>query len=130
MRPGLVGEKEGWWRNSGNLVKWRKSHSAVGKPLQWWRTTFLRPKGAAPLALDLNGMNKGMAWLNGRCIGRYWLIESIKEPAGNVILSVGMGQSTQRYYHVPREWIAGENALVLFEEAGGDPRSAQLCEWR
>ena len=29
-------------------------------------------------------------------------------------------QPTQRYYHLPLEWLRDHNTLVIFEEVGGD----------
>jgi hypothetical protein len=36
-------------------------------------------------------------------------------------------QPTQRYYHLPLEWLRDRNTLVFFEEVGGDPRAVRLC---
>lgn len=41
------------------------------------------------------------------------------------------GQITQRYYHVPREWLqfsgaGGENNIVIFEEIGGNIEEVKL----
>lgn len=36
------------------------------------QTTFYAPGGDDPVALDLAGMGKGKAWVNGQIIGRYW----------------------------------------------------------
>ncbi|MDD5708316.1 MAG: hypothetical protein PHR35_20550, partial [Kiritimatiellae bacterium] len=129
LRSGLVGEPKRWWDESGTAAGWRTGRVGIGRPLTWWRTTFARPRGGAPLALDLAGMNKGLAWVNGRCIGRYWLIAAAAQPSGDTVGCVGAGQPTQRYYHVPREWLTDENTLVLFEEAGGDPCGVRLCAW-
>jgi hypothetical protein len=38
-------------------------------------------------------------------------------------------EPSQRYYHVPTEWLADRNTLVLFEELGGDPAGVRLCRW-
>lgn len=46
--------------------------------LIWWmclcyvRSTFPSPTGTDPVFLDLDGMEKGEVWVNGRSIGRYW----------------------------------------------------------
>lgn len=37
-----------------------------------YQTTFKAPLGTDPVALDLQGMGKGEAWVNGQSIGRYW----------------------------------------------------------
>lgn len=36
------------------------------------------PPGDEPVALDMINMGKGMAWLNGEEIGRYWTREASK----------------------------------------------------
>ena len=42
----------------------------------------------------------------------------------------GRGAPTQRYYHLPADWLQdGPNVLVLFDETGGDPSSIRICEW-
>lgn len=77
-------------------------------------------------------MRKGLAWLNGEQIGRYW---PRKAPTDKCVKSCdyrgkfmpdkcnkGCGEPTQRWYHVPRSWFKPSgNVLVMFEEKGGDP---------
>ncbi|KAL0317452.1 UNVERIFIED_CONTAM: Beta-galactosidase 15 [Sesamum angustifolium] len=36
------------------------------------KTTFKAPLGEEPVAVDLQGLGKGMAWVNGNSLGRYW----------------------------------------------------------
>lgn len=36
------------------------------------QTVFDAPDGDDPIALDMTGMGKGEAWLNGQSLGRYW----------------------------------------------------------
>ncbi|PWA61082.1 beta-galactosidase 10 [Artemisia annua] len=90
------------------------------------------PPGDEPVALDMLHMGKGLAWLNGEQIGRYWPLTA---PTDNCVETCdyrgkfsydkcdkGCGEPTQRWYHVPRSWFKPEgNVLVLFEEKGGDP---------
>lgn len=45
------------------------------------QTVFDTPPGNDPVALNLNSMGKGEAWVNGISIGRYWV--SLKTPKGN-----------------------------------------------
>lgn len=40
------------------------------------QTIVDEPTGDDPIALDMLAMGKGLAWLNGEEIGRYWLKES------------------------------------------------------
>jgi hypothetical protein len=133
MEPGTTGEKSGVTAFSLEANAWRADPGpARGRPLTWWRLSFARPTGAGSLAADLMSMSKGVAWLNGRCIGRYWLASGGKRSehaAHAVSLQVtSPGQPTQRYYHLPLEWLAEENTLVLFEEAGGDAAAIRIIE--
>jgi hypothetical protein len=133
MRPGLVGEHAGLAAGGGILAPWKAAKRGRGRPLTWYRATFPAPKGRAPVALDLGSMGKGLAWVNGRCLGRYWLApigDPRQEWLGWLMTDPGLGEPTQRYYHVPREWLGEANTLVLFEELGGDPAGVRLAEWR
>lgn len=83
--------------------------------------------------LDLTGMTKGVAYVNGFSIGRYWLIvsgalSSCKE--GQCALNFpgpvcyfhkkDCGRPTQHLYHVPTGLLKERgNLVVLFEESGG-----------
>jgi len=37
-----------------------------------WKTTFKAPEGSDPVVVDLKGMGKGYAWVNGENLGRIW----------------------------------------------------------
>lgn len=37
------------------------------------QTYFDAPEGGNPVAVRMTGMNKGMIWINGKGIGRYWM---------------------------------------------------------
>jgi hypothetical protein len=137
MQAGLLGERLGVFGPAGELATWKPlTRASVGKPLQWYRVNFDRPTGAeadAPLAVDLTGMNKGMVYLNGHCLERYWLIPTSVEPAAWMLekcTTLPLGLPTQRYYHLPAQWLQPRNTLTLFEELGGDPASVKLCQWR
>lgn len=131
MQPGLVGEYE--QRFTYGQQTWQGEHwqGAVNQPLRWWRLTFTDLAKNNPLVADLTGMKKGMAWLNGRCIGRYWLVagDPEKQPAWlkGVTQLTEIGQPSQRYYFLPSEWLQENNELVLFEEQGGDPSQVGLA---
>jgi hypothetical protein len=132
MRPGLLGERAGLADGGGGLARWKpvKRLRGPGRPLRWLRATFDRPSGEGPLVLDLRGMSKGLAWVNGRCIGRYWLISGTggRESWLTGWTSFrGKDRPTQWLYHVPREWLRDTNTLVLFDELGGDPTHVALC---
>ncbi|KAK3226688.1 hypothetical protein Dsin_006550 [Dipteronia sinensis] len=112
---------------------WRSEALPTNRPFVWYKTTFPSPLGTDPVVVDLLGLGKGEAWVNGKSIGRYW--PSITAPkdgcpykcdynqsydGGKCVTNCG--KSTQRYYHIPREFLDDrENVLVLFEEFGGTP---------
>lgn len=83
----------------------------------WWRTHFAVSGGTpAGLALDLTGMTKGHATLNGRELCRYFVAtgEGKPVPPGSV-------------QPIPPEWLVdGSNELVVFDEHGGDPSKIKL----
>ncbi|KAK4437634.1 Beta-galactosidase 13 [Sesamum alatum] len=77
---------------------------------------FDAPEGDNPVALKMMSMAKGMVWINGQSIGRYWV--SYLSP---------LGRPTQEEYHVPRSFLKPTNNLiVVFEETGGDPRKIEI----
>ena len=131
MEAGLVGERVRLFDDPGKMMEWNSNaKAAVGKPLKWWKTSFARPKVNDPVVLDLTGMNRGIAWVNGKCIGRYWLIAAqggTPDWIAKFVSGVGQGEPTQRYYHVPPDWIEDDNTVVLFEETGGDPGEISLA---
>ena len=130
MYPRLVGEQQTLFA-SNDATRWQQVEASdVQRPLRWWRTQFARPDataGTTGLVLDMASMTKGLMWLNGHCLGRYWLVTATDEQQKHPLTTIGTGQPTQRYYHVPIEWLADTNSLVLFEEVGGDPAQIQLC---
>lgn len=131
IQPGLLGERGTLYGAGDALAQWDERWTeAVDRPLSWWRITFHHPGEGEALALDLASMKKGLAWLNGRCIGRYWLTPGKGGIAPWFPASMrgqDFGEPSQRYYHLPAEWLQPHNTLVLFEELGGDPSAIALC---
>ncbi|KAI5070604.1 hypothetical protein GOP47_0014947 [Adiantum capillus-veneris] len=121
-------------RNGSNNVDWSISSPPQNRSLIWYKTMFDAPASNSPLALDLETMGKGEAWVNGKSIGRYW--PSCQASGERCSLGCGArekrcysgcGQSSQRWYHVPLAWIKPTgNLLVLLEEMGGDPMGITL----
>jgi hypothetical protein len=116
----------------GAAFEWLPMMIFNENPLRWVRAEFgaLKPD-AAGYALDVGKLYKGLIWLNGQCAGRYWQVPA-SEPApgwqhGFITLS-GAGQPTQRYYHLPKEWLREHNVLVLFEESSAAPEGVRLLE--
>ncbi|KAF2532781.1 hypothetical protein F2Q70_00033641 [Brassica cretica] len=106
---GLEGEKKEVHTEQGSKkVKWVKNGER--KPLTWYKTYFETPEGENTVAIRMNGMGKGLIWVNGIGIGRYWM--SFLSPTG---------QPTQSEYHIPRTFMKKKekNMLVIFEEEPG-----------
>ncbi|KAL5740697.1 hypothetical protein ACOSQ2_029877 [Xanthoceras sorbifolium] len=112
---------------------WHAEALPTNRPFVWYKTTFPSPLGTDPVVVDLLGLGKGEAWVNGKSIGRYWpslyagkdgcpyKCDYNQSYSGSQC-QTNCGQSTQRWYHIPREFLNNrENVLVLFEEFGGTP---------
>ncbi len=126
--PGLSGEHKEWYRGK---EEWAVDNT-VSEPRMpcWWRTRFRHPGEEGPFVLDLKGMSKGLAWVNGHCIGRYWQVPAVGHLANDfVVQSTDQGPTgipTQRYYHVPSSWLGEDNVLVLLEEQGASPNDGSV----
>ncbi|KAH9668623.1 Beta-galactosidase 10 [Citrus sinensis] len=90
-----------------------------------------QPPGDEPIGLDMLKMGKGLAWLNGEEIGRYWPRKSRKSSPHDECVQecdyrgkfnpdkciTGCGEPSQRWYHIPRSWFKpSENILVSLNE--------------
>ncbi|XP_073112752.1 beta-galactosidase 1-like isoform X2 [Elaeis guineensis] len=130
---GLDGEKTKVYLDNPDR-KWYSGMIPTQRPFTWYKTTFETPLGLDPVVVDLLGMGKGAAWVNGNSIGRFWPNYTASADGCNGCdyegeykaeekCQTGCGEPSQRWYHVPRSFLKpGEpNTLVLFEEAGGDP---------
>ncbi|KAI3448782.1 hypothetical protein Pfo_005447 [Paulownia fortunei] len=131
-KVGLHGEDEGLY-NDGHDQGWNTGNAPVNRSFVWYKTTFKSQAGEDPVVLDLLGMDKGNAWVNGHHIGRYWPGYLAAQDGCNSTCDYrgkynpnkcvsNCGQPSQRWYHVPRSFLReGENTLVLMEEFGGNP---------
>ncbi|TPX31599.1 beta-galactosidase [Synchytrium microbalum] len=169
MRPGLRGEQYQFPTNT--TAPWTKplTNSTVipSLPLTWYKLTFpitsfypqITPTLSTNLTtyvLDLASMKRGVAYVNGYNIGRYWsqLATNVTSydtypscvPVGtapvcdytqtysNQVCRVGCGYASQRYYHVPASWLypGGGSTnqsvvnVVLLEEVGGDVSQVRI----
>ncbi|KAK8611769.1 hypothetical protein V6N13_131811 [Hibiscus sabdariffa] len=120
-------------------LKWVSDPVPINRNFTWYKTTFKAPLGNKPVVVDLVGLGKGMAWVNGHSLGRYWPSYIADEQlcktkpcdyrgrySDKKCLSK-CGEPTQRWYHVPRSFLNdGENTLILFEEFGGNPSWVQF----
>ncbi|XP_076901301.1 beta-galactosidase 3-like [Bidens hawaiensis] len=133
-KMGLEGEHLSLYdADASKHVSWTKvSGPPKNQPLTWYKAIVDAPPGDEPIGLDMVHMGKGLAWLNGEQIGRYW---PRKAPSDKCVKACdyrgkfnpdkcnkGCGEASQRWYHVPRSWFKPSgNVLVMFEEKGGDP---------
>jgi len=141
LLPYLQGERQSYVNST--TAQWMTGQN-VFSPLTWYRLSMTTPKPTTSLPswqLDLTGMGKGQAWVNGHHIGRYWLIQATKSTCPEVCdyrgsyngdkCRVGCGEPSLRLYHVPREWLNGvgqPNSFVFLEERGGDPATVTLLQ--
>ncbi|KAJ4812111.1 Beta-galactosidase [Rhynchospora pubera] len=138
-KVGLVGEKKKFQLDL-RPHKWISFILPVNRPFIWYKTTFQAPSGTDPVVIDMAGLGKGEAWVNGNSLGRYWpsYNNTAQGPCGNCdyrgkftedkTCRTGCGEPAQRWYHIPRSFLkSGEpNTLILFEEEGGSPRQIQF----
>ncbi|OVA08315.1 D-galactoside/L-rhamnose binding SUEL lectin domain [Macleaya cordata] len=134
-KVGLNGEDNQFYSDKSphaHSSKWNSDSFVIRRMMTWYKTTFKAPPGEDPVVVDLQGMGKGHAWVNGNSLGRYWpsvIAEEGCDPCdyrgkfqNDRKCMRDCGVPTQRWYHVPRSFLQeGTNTLVLFEEAGGDP---------
>lgn len=134
---GLKGESLNLHSLSGSsLVEWGKA--SQNQPLTWYKALFDAPDGNEPLALDMASMGKGLVWVNGESIGRYWPGYKAQGTCNTCDYrrfhnekncTTNCGEPSQRWYHVPRSWLnPTNNLLVVFEEWGGDPTGISLVK--
>ncbi|XP_018844102.1 beta-galactosidase 15-like [Juglans regia] len=134
-KVGLHGEQQKLHDPSvSHYGKWSQRALPTNEMFVWYKTTFAAPLGSDPVVVDLRGLGKGQAWVNGHSLGRYWPSYLAKEdgcsltscdyrgPYSDKKCMTSCGRSSQRWYHVPRDFLNDdENTLILFEEFGGNP---------
>jgi hypothetical protein len=94
----------------------------------WFQTHFnldhlaREDLNANPILLDALGLNGGHAFINGNDLGLYWLIYGSCQgspPCCCQPIQINCGQPSQRYYHIPSDWLmAKNNLLTVFEDLG------------
>merc|ERR1712190_644638 len=138
-------EREIFTAEGSKSVRWvdyAYSHAAL--PLLWLKAEMDLPvhsikQDAVSYALDLSSMWKGVAYVNGFHIGRYWLVAG--KCSGTCAPPVKNGhcymhwkdcdKPTQTLYHIPTSILKPVgNQVVLFEESSPqqtrDPSSVRL----
>ncbi|XP_039014932.1 beta-galactosidase 13-like [Hibiscus syriacus] len=112
---GIEGEAKKIFTEEGSKsVKWTKP--GQGGPITWYKGHFDAPEGNDPVLITMIGMSKGLVWINGNNIGRYWM--SYLSP---------LKQTTQSEYHIPRSFLKPkDNLIVIFEEEQGTPKDVYI----
>ncbi|CAF1003610.1 unnamed protein product [Adineta steineri] len=140
-QKGLFGEARQIYTEQGSkTVEWNpKWTTAVNKSVTWFQTRFdlnhlaREDLNANPVLLDAIGLNRGHAFVNGNDIDLYWLIEGSCQssvPCCCLQGEIRCGQPSQRYYHVPSDWLMPKNNLLtIFEDLGASsPGSVSLVQ--
>ena len=129
-QKGLVGEYLQVYTEQGSKqVKWDSQWQPVeNRSLVWFQTRFnldnlaRKDLNANPILLDAQGLNRGRAFINGYDLGLYWLIQGDCHSPGPSFCTqdlINCGEPSQRYYHIPGDWLKQEdNLLTIFEELG------------
>jgi len=111
FQAGLDGERLGW--HSGKGDRWQPAGKAKPAPASWHRATFRLTAGMLgvpqPLRWIPEGLSKGVLWVNGHHLGRYW------------------ARHGQDGWYVPECWLCETNTLVLFEETPAQPLRSRLA---
>lgn len=91
----------------------------------WFETTVVPNCIEKSWVLDLGSMGKGLLWVNGVLLGRYWDVAGTRTRngflTGSPIVQDAAGPATQRFYHIP-PWVVREGnsepelRITLFEE--------------
>jgi hypothetical protein len=126
-KVGLNGERKRLYDLQAHGVSWHtnSSYIPIGEPMIWYKAEFKSPLGTNPVVVDLQGLGKGHAWVNGHSIGRYWSswiassngCSNMCDYRGNYVTekcNTNCGNPSQRWYHVPRSFMNdGLNTLVF-----------------
>ena len=96
---------------SARSLAWGPAKDQPGA-LRWHKTAFRLHPHAARLAarLRFKGPSYGSAWLNGHYVGLY----------------NQQGYDAAQGLHLPAQWLAEQNELILLEEGGRLPAEAEV----
>ena len=101
------------WEATPEETAWG-SIEAAPRPLRLFRASFALPSEELSVPdreviAHLDGMGKGVLYVNGINLGRYWAING------------------HTRYYVPKCWLREHNELVLFEETDATPEGVYLA---
>ena len=129
-QKGLVGEYFQIYTEQGSSkVDWNIQWTeGIRKPITWFQARFdldhlvQEDMNAHPVLFDAQGLNRGHAFINGNDLGLYWLIQGIchdTTPCCCQQAQVNCLEPTQRYYHIPSDWLMPKNNLItIFDDLG------------
>lgn len=123
--PYLLGERMKIVETFGNTLSWKDTKGSSQGPF-WFKASFAKPIEEVPIVIDLGSMQKGMIFVNGQMISRYWTIpassrDCVLEGWKMPFEYIESKEPTERYYRIPVEWMKSKNELLIFEEFGGNP---------
>jgi outer membrane lipoprotein-sorting protein len=140
-QSGLVGEHFQIYTEQGSSqVDWNTEWTkGINKPITWFQARFdldhlvREDLNANPVLLDAQGLKRGHAFINGNDLGLYWLIQGICRDAPPCCCQraqINCMKPTQRYYHIPSDWLmAKNNLLTVFDDLGASsPGSVGLVQ--
>jgi hypothetical protein len=139
-QKGLVGEYLQIYTSEGSSkVNWDAQWTkGINKPITWFQARFdlnnliKEDINANPILLDAQGLNRGHAFINGNDIGLYWLIQGIcvAKPCCCQHAQINCLKPTQRYYHIPSDWLMPKNNLItIFDDLGApSPGSVRIVQ--
>lgn len=108
----LFGERHGWYAPDDKSAQWKPATEQGPAVPTWYRVEFELPMWPWPLGwpitLEPVGLSKGVLWLNGRNLGRYWTI------------------GPQKAWYLPEPWLKRKNVLVVMDEEGMLPLRVKL----
>jgi hypothetical protein len=129
-QKGLIGESLQIYTEQGSSkVNWDTQWTkGINQPITWFQARFdldqlvKQDTNANPVLLDAQGLNRGHAFINGNDLGLYWLIQGIcgdNPPCCCQQAQVNCLKPTQRYYHIPSDWLMPKNNLItVFDDLG------------
>ena len=140
-QKGLVGEYYQIYTEQGSSkVNWDSQWTkGINQSITWFQTRFDLDHLAKqdtivnPVLLDAQGLNRGHAFVNGHDIGLYWLIVGVCHPTVPCCChqeEINCNEPTQRYYHIPSDWLmAKNNLLTIFDDSGAPtPDTVRLVQ--
>jgi hypothetical protein len=140
-QKGLIGEYLQIYTEEGSSkVDWNPDWTRnIGKAITWFQARFdldhliREDTNANPVLLDAQGLNRGHAFVNGNDLGLYWLIQGLCQdtiPCCCQDAQINCLQPTQRYYHIPSDWLMLKNNLItIFDDLGApSPGSVNIVQ--